>query len=115
MPFTFEQGKIYGLIGRNGAGKTTLFNCLSNEIQHDAGEAKLVIDGNERDLNLDDISYVLSSPILPDFLTGYEFIKFMMDINEERMDPLYTAANYLTMVKIEQDDWHRLSRTIPMG
>ena len=23
--FTFEQGKIYGLIGRNGAGKTTLF------------------------------------------------------------------------------------------
>ena len=26
--FTFEQGKIYGLLGRNGAGKTTLFNCL---------------------------------------------------------------------------------------
>ena len=23
--FTFEQGKIYGLIGRNGAGKTTFF------------------------------------------------------------------------------------------
>ena len=23
---TFEQGKIYGLLGRNGAGKTTLFN-----------------------------------------------------------------------------------------
>lgn len=24
--FTFQQGKIYGLLGRNGAGKTTLFN-----------------------------------------------------------------------------------------
>ena len=22
--FTFEQGRIYGLLGRNGAGKTTL-------------------------------------------------------------------------------------------
>ena len=22
--FTFQQGKIYGLLGRNGAGKTTL-------------------------------------------------------------------------------------------
>ena len=22
--FTFEEGKIYGLLGRNGAGKTTL-------------------------------------------------------------------------------------------
>ena len=26
--FRFEQGKIYGLLGRNGAGKTTLFNCI---------------------------------------------------------------------------------------
>ena len=25
--FTFEEGRIYGLLGRNGAGKTTLFNC----------------------------------------------------------------------------------------
>ncbi|MBS8097909.1 ATP-binding cassette domain-containing protein, partial [Streptococcus suis] len=27
--FQFEQGKIYGLLGRNGAGKTTLFNCIA--------------------------------------------------------------------------------------
>ncbi|WP_331477104.1 ATP-binding cassette domain-containing protein [Blautia sp.] len=26
ISFTFESGKIYGLLGRNGAGKTTLFN-----------------------------------------------------------------------------------------
>ena len=31
--FTFEKGKIYGLLGRNGAGKTTLFNCISGEIE----------------------------------------------------------------------------------
>ena len=28
IDFTFEAGKIYGLLGRNGAGKTTLFNCI---------------------------------------------------------------------------------------
>ena len=28
ITFTFEEGKIYGLLGRNGAGKTTLFNCI---------------------------------------------------------------------------------------
>ena len=27
--FTFEEGKIYGLLGRNGAGKTTLLNILA--------------------------------------------------------------------------------------
>ena len=26
---TFEEGKIYGLLGRNGAGKTTAFNCVT--------------------------------------------------------------------------------------
>ena len=30
--FTFEEGKIYGLLGRNGAGKTTLFNCINSDI-----------------------------------------------------------------------------------
>ena len=24
--FTFEEGKLYGMLGRNGAGKTPLFN-----------------------------------------------------------------------------------------
>ena len=27
--FTFEEGKIYGLIGRNGVGKTNFFNALN--------------------------------------------------------------------------------------
>ncbi len=28
IDFVFEEGRIYGLLGRNGAGKTTLFNCI---------------------------------------------------------------------------------------
>ena len=35
VTFTFEPGKIYGLLGRNGAGKTTLFNCLNQDISVD--------------------------------------------------------------------------------
>ena len=31
--FTFQQGKIYGLLGRNGAGKTTAFNCVTGIYQ----------------------------------------------------------------------------------
>lgn len=34
ITFTFEQGKIYGLLGRNGSGKTTLFNCISENITY---------------------------------------------------------------------------------
>ena len=35
--FTFEEGKIYGLLGRNGAGKTTLFNCLNRDLKVNNG------------------------------------------------------------------------------
>ncbi|WP_033127111.1 ABC transporter ATP-binding protein, partial [Eubacterium sp. ER2] len=30
VSLTFEEGKIYGLLGRNGAGKSTLLNIISN-------------------------------------------------------------------------------------
>lgn len=41
--FTFEEGKIYGLLGRNGAGKTTLFNSLSGV--HQLTRGSITFDG----------------------------------------------------------------------
>ena len=80
--FAFASGKIYGLLGRNGAGKTTLFNCLTDELPADSGTAELMqADGARRPLVPSEVGYVFSTPILPDFLTGYEFVKFYMDIN----------------------------------
>ena len=46
VDFSFEKGKIYGLLGRNGAGKTTLFNCISEEIPVDSGQILLINDDN---------------------------------------------------------------------
>lgn len=43
VSFSFEHGKIYGLLGRNGAGKSTLINIISNRIFADSGE--VLIDG----------------------------------------------------------------------
>ena len=37
IDFSFESGRIYGLLGRNGAGKTTLFNCLNQDMKADGG------------------------------------------------------------------------------
>ena len=80
--FTFEEGKIYGLLGRNGAGKTTLFNCINRDIRSDGGTFYLEADNGKRELRAEDIGYVLSTPTVPEFLTGREFLKFFMDINE---------------------------------
>ena len=81
ISFTFESGKIYGLLGRNGAGKTTLFNCLNKDMKADGGSFYLDEDGNRRDVVPDDIGYVLSTPTVPEFLNGREFLKFFLDIH----------------------------------
>lgn len=43
LSVTFEENKIYGLLGRNGAGKTTLLNLISNRIFPTSG--KVTVDG----------------------------------------------------------------------
>lgn len=76
IDFTFESGKIYGLLGRNGAGKTTLFNCLNRDIRTDGGQFYLETEEGRREVRPEDIGYVLSTPTVPEFLTGREFLKF---------------------------------------
>lgn len=113
--FTFEKGKIYGLLGRNGAGKTTLFNCISGEMEYDGGSVKLVDDGKEYPLEYEQIGYAFSTPILPEFLTGYEFIKFFTDINKKRIDNLKSVEEYADMVCLARDDLDRLIKGYSHG
>lgn len=117
--FTFEKGKIYGLLGRNGAGKTTLFNCLSGEVKMDQGTARLEDQGNTRELREDDVGYVYSLPILPEFLTGYEFLTFFMDVNRERLAQRETGEmdidGYFDLVKMPEEDRHRLIKEYSHG
>lgn len=114
--FSFEKGKIYGLLGRNGAGKTTLFNCLTDEVQADGGQVCLLEeDGCVSPLTPSQIGYVFSTPVLPDFLTGYEFIRFYMDIHQEKKAPEKTIDEYFDMVKMEEQDRHKLIKGYSHG
>lgn len=111
----FEKGKIYGLLGRNGAGKTTLFNCISKEIPMDAGRVVLEEDAGEREVSDLDIGYAYSTPILPEFLTGYEYLKYFMDINKERIDPTKSIEEYFDLMRIESEDRYRLMKDYSHG
>jgi len=97
--FTFESGNIYGLIGRNGVGKTTLFECLSGSKKSDSGAAYIDINNNKRLISPFDVGYMSSVPILPEFLTGQEFLDFIKDANEHVK---CSVDEYFDMVKIEK-------------
>jgi len=43
VSLTFEQNKIYGLLGRNGAGKSTLLNMITGRVFPDSGT--IMVDG----------------------------------------------------------------------
>ena len=84
IDFSFESGKIYGLIGRNGAGKTTFFNSLNSDIDIDSGSFYLEDEYGKNSLSTNDIGYVVSTPIVPEFLTAREFLEFFMEINKDK-------------------------------
>lgn len=113
--FTFEQGKIYGLIGRNGAGKTTFFNCLNEDIKVDSGTYNIEIDGVTRPLTANDIGYVLSTPVVPEFLTAREFLKFFIDINKDIIKSKKTIDEYLDLMLIAEEDRDKLLKDYSHG
>ena len=115
ISFTFESGKIYGLLGRNGAGKTTLFNCLNRDLRADGGSFYLDENGNRRDVVPDDIGYVLSTPTVPEFLTGREFLKFFLDIHREAIPDPKPLDAYFDFMSIEPEDRDKLMKNYSHG
>ncbi len=115
IDFVFESGKIYGLLGRNGAGKTTLFNCLNRDIKIDGGAFYLETAEGKRELMAEDTGYVLSTPTVPEFLTGREFLKFFLDINEEKIKSPKTIDDYFEEMSIEPEDRDKLLKDYSHG
>ncbi len=115
IDFTFQEGKIYGLLGRNGAGKTTLFNCLNRDIKADGGTFSLEENGVRREVASEDIGYVLSTPTVPEFLTGREFLKFFLDINKSSIQNPKSLDEYFAMMSIAPEDRDKLLKDYSHG
>ena len=113
--FTFESGKIYGLLGRNGAGKTTFFNCLNEDLKCDSGEFYLSDGKSNKKIESSDIGYVLSTSVVPEFLTGREFLKYFIDINKDNIKDLKTIDEYFDIVKIDMEDRDKLMKDYSHG
>ncbi len=109
--FTFEEGKIYGLLGRNGSGKTTFFNCLNEDVEIDQGE--FYLDGEL--LRPTDIGYVISTPVVPEFLTGKEFLQFYLDIIQHKISNMRTIDEYFDLVKLSKEDQDHLLKDYSHG
>ncbi|MDM1295130.1 ATP-binding cassette domain-containing protein [Sphingobacterium sp. N143] len=73
ISFTFDTGKVYGIVGENGAGKTTLFRCIAG-LEAADGKIKADIQPLKNQLG-----YLPSDPYFLSKLTGAEYIYLLTD------------------------------------
>ena len=57
----------------------------------------------------------MSTPNVPEFLTGREFLKFFIDINKERIKNPKTIDEYFEFMKIEKEDRYKLLKDYSHG
>lgn len=93
------EGSLFAFIGKNGAGKTTTIKSIVGLLNIDAGYIKI----NNKDLKKNkneikkEIGFIADTPMVYDYLTGYEFVKFIAniygikdnDILEKRMESYF--------------------------
>lgn len=97
LNYEFSGNKIYGLLGKNGVGKTTLLNILKGKYSY-LGEITLD-DGILYSYN---VTFISSIPELPEFLTGKEYIKYLMKLN--KIDEEHRIDDYFKLVKLDISD-----------
>lgn len=89
VAITFEQNKIYGLLGRNGAGKSTLLNIITGRIFTDQGQ--VLLDGEavvENDNALKNVFMMSEKNYYPEAMKVSEAFswtgKFYTNFDEKR-------------------------------
>ena len=82
VTFTFEDGKVYGIVGENGAGKTTLFRCMAG-LETASGRISASLQPLKNYLG-----YLPSDPYFLSKMTGEEYIYLLTDARRKSIKNL---------------------------
>lgn len=104
LNISFDEGQVYGIVGKNGAGKTTLFRCIAG-LEKYAGKVESPFNPLKNHLG-----FLPTEPYLFPRMTGLEYLRLLTNArgiqlkNIDRKNifdlPLYQyAINYSTGMK----------------
>jgi len=80
-------GRTFGLVGMNGAGKTTMLKCLLDFCEFDAGDIRIFDVPNRDTRARARLAFLPERFIPPYYLTGEDFLRYMMKLYEHRYAP----------------------------
>jgi len=110
LSFQVNPGEIYGLLGPNGSGKSTTMRMLLGLLKPTMGTARIngfdVLENTVEAKRF--MGFVPEEAVLPDRLTGWEYINYVGDIwrvprgskRDEEIDELLTLLD----IKDASDD-----------
>ncbi len=116
VSFTVESGEVVGFLGPNGAGKSTTMNIITGYLSPTKG--KVTVCGTD---TLEDpktakskIGYLPELPPLYFDMTVYEYLSFVFDLKNCKLNKKKHVAECMALVKIT-DVAHRLIKNLSKG
>lgn len=111
ISFTIDSPKIIALVGPNGSGKSTLLNILTNLIQADKGSINILDKSNQNPIIFQDISFMQDNTVLYDYLTGYDHLQFIGDVQNLSKEHILKKAEKIGITSY----LHKKVRTYSLG
>ncbi|MTW04642.1 ATP-binding cassette domain-containing protein [Duganella ginsengisoli] len=87
-----QPGELFGLVGVNGAGKTTLLRCLLDFCAADSGDITLFGIDSRNSRARAPLAFLPERFEPPPFLTGAEFLAYVLQLQGQRYDAQRAAA-----------------------
>lgn len=88
---------IYGLVAPNGSGKTTLLHLLVDLYQPQKGKIELFDQPNKVKERSESVAFVQDNTVLFPYLSAYDHLKFICDMNEIDLSEIERIADFLDM------------------
>lgn len=95
ITFEIKEPQIIALVGPNGSGKSTLLNIITNLLPPNDGQVTILGKSNNDPAIFKEISYMQDNSVLYDYLTGYDHLQFIADVQSLSKERIIETAKLI--------------------
>lgn len=98
LSFSIEKKQIVALVGPNGSGKTTLLNIIVGLVKANSGDIKIFNMSHKNPDIFKEVSFMQDNSVLYDYLTGYDHLQFIGDMQGLTKEQILSTAERVGIV-----------------